>query len=229
MPELRQFNIERSGLSLRIHYNARSWMLVHEIPRLYEALLQGLDGFGVSPQDIRSDNGDGSLGGYGVNLWMSNFGAHVRLSLTGADLSCADLSRVDLDQLERAFVCLTDSLITAADNDLVFASYAVTNDLHGHVEDLETKDYLARFVNTPDVEELGPSLGSGAFFYFGERPPVAQSRLSVDLSGVIVGCLHIGAFSMLDGSALGPSDIRNAITERLRISLEAVGLRADLR
>ena len=79
MPELRDFEIERSQLSIQVGYRSRSWMLVHEIPRLYEALLQSLADFGVVPQSIRSDSGDGSLGGYSVNIWMLNYGASVRL------------------------------------------------------------------------------------------------------------------------------------------------------
>ena len=227
MPDLRQFEIGRSSLGVQIGYRSRSWMLVHEIPRLYESLLEGLSDFGVLPQNIRSDSGDGSLGGFSVNLWMLNFGVNVRLGLTGAELRSDDLSRVNLDQLEQAFVGLTDSLV-AADSNLAFQSYGVTIELHGQLEGVETKDYLATFVNAPEREELGPSVGSGAVFYFGERPPVTLSNLSVDLSGVIEGSLYLRAINVLDGTALRPADVRNVIAERLRVGLEAVGLQADL-
>ena len=140
-------------------------------------------------------------------------------------MRCDDLSRVNIDQLEQAFVRLTEALV-AADNELTFASYGVTIELHGQPQGLGTTDYLASFASLPNNEELGPSLGSGALFYFGERPPVTTSNLAVDLSGVIEGKLYIRVSNVLDGTVLGPSDIRGVITERLRAGLESIGLRA---
>ena len=227
MHNLREFDIERSSLIVQIDYRSRFWGLVHEIPRLYEALLRGLADFGVLDQNIRSDSGDGSLGGFKVNLWMLNYAAHVQLSLTGAELRCENLKRVALDQLEGAFVRLTEALV-AADNDLAIQSYRVTIELHGQPQGVATKEFLATFVNTPEKDELGPSLGSGALFYFGERPPVMISNFGVDLSGAIDGKLYFRSVNVLDGAAVGPPDVRNVILERLRVSLEAVGLQADL-
>ena len=227
MPNLRGFEIERSSLIVQIDYHSRFWTLAHGTPRLYEALLQGLADFGVLSQNIRSDSGDGSLGGFKVNLWMLNYAAHVQLGLTGAELRCDDLKRVTLDQLEEAFVRLTKALVTA-DEDLAIRSYSVTIELHGQPRGVATKEFLATFVNNPEKEELGPSLGSGAIFYFGERPPVTVSNFSVDLSAAIEGKLHFRSVNVLDGAAVGPPDVRNVILERLRVSLEAVGLQADL-
>ena len=226
MPDLTEFDIERSALNLHIGYRGRSWMLNDKSP-LYEALLERLSSLGASPYTIRTDTGDGSLGGYSLGISTLNYAVHLRLGLTGAELRCDDLSRVTLDQLEQVFVRLTEALV-AIDESLTFASFSVNVELHGQPQGVEVKDYLATFVNAPEKDELGPPLGSGAVFYFGEHSPVTLSNVSVDFSGVLEGKLYFRAINVLDGGALEPSGVRDVAIERLKVGLEAVGLKADL-
>ena len=64
------FNIEQSEVELESTFTPRLWTLVHDVPVLYEALLDKLGHVGLSTSDLRSDVGHGSVGNASVTLWL---------------------------------------------------------------------------------------------------------------------------------------------------------------
>jgi predicted ABC-type ATPase len=174
----------------------------------------------LTPQGIRPDSGDGSLGGFTVNFWIPQFGALVRIRLDGMELN-APTFNVDVDQLEGAFLAL-DSSLHDAQKDLGYSNYVVTVGIHGRVEGIESKEFLARFTgNVPPG--LGDVVGSGAVFYFEGRPPATLLSLSADLSAVVTGGVFLKVHSVFDGS-MKPELLRKSAAQHLEESLKALGL-----
>lgn len=99
------FRVERSELNIQLTFARPFWPIANNIGLLYSGLLDQLREFGVTPQAIRPDAGDGSLGAFNVNFWLLQFGVMARIRLESIELH-APTFNVDLDQLERAFLAL---------------------------------------------------------------------------------------------------------------------------
>lgn len=214
------FRVERSELAVQLSFAAPFWAIANNIALLYSGLLNHMRDFGVTPQGIRPDSGDGSLGGFNVNFWILQFGAIVRIRLDGIELNAPTFS-VDVDQLEHAFLAL-DSSLHDAQKDLGYSNYVVTVGIHGRVEGIESKEFLARF--TGDVPPgLGDVVGSGAVFYFEGRPPATLLSVSADLSAVVTDGVFLKVHSVFDGS-MKPELLRKVAEQHLEQSIKAMGL-----
>ena len=80
-PKLIPFDTQRSDISIQGTFESELWCLFHDVPRLYSGLLHGLRDTGITPNSIKVDNGDGSLGGYNVQFWLFDFRVLVRVRL----------------------------------------------------------------------------------------------------------------------------------------------------
>ena len=60
---MNRFTIEQSEIELESKFASRLWSVVHDVPVLYEALLEELAYVGLSSMDLRPDAGNGSVGG----------------------------------------------------------------------------------------------------------------------------------------------------------------------
>jgi len=222
---LRPFHVEKSDVTIHANFQAPFWPLVHNMPSLYSALLDGMREFGVGSQAIRNDSGDGSLGGYNVNFGMLEFRAIGRIRLETAEFQCPNLAKQDLDQIERAFVRFADALVTAQ-SDVRFASWDVSVNLHGQPEEIAAKDYLSGFLSKmPDG--MGPCTGSGVVFYFGERPPTISSSVTAEISAILPDRVFVRVHSMFDGAAVPPNQLRRVVQDNLDVGLRSIGLSRD--
>ena len=73
------FNIKQRDVELESTFSPRLWSLVHNVPVLYEALLERLDHVGLSDLDLRPEAGNGSVGTAGLGFWL--FGSKVNVQL----------------------------------------------------------------------------------------------------------------------------------------------------
>jgi len=216
------FDVQRSDLLIRAKFRNHLWSLFHNIPALYSALLNRLEEFGVTPNSIRSDLADSSLGAYNVNFWMMGFRAQVRIRLEQVEIDFNGITQTDVDPLERAFVQLSQAL-SDANSDFALSSYTVEIGLHGQPTGIEAKEFLASFFRK--VPQLpGPYIGSGAVFYFGEEATALIRNVSVDLSGQLIGGLYVRIFSVFKES-VRPETLRAVVEEQFSAALLSVGLR----
>ncbi len=216
----RPFDVNRADLNIQINFGSQFWPLIHNIPRLYSALLTGMKTFGLGSRAIRTDTGDGSLGDYNVNFWLFDFRAVVKIRLDGAELHCPNLTDSDVEPLERAFIRLAECLSQAQEN-LPLSSYFVTVNLHGQPEGLSAKNYLAGFVRSiPD--QMGPQLGNGVVFYFGNHGPVTRATVTADQL-LVPDSVALRLTCLLDGS-LRPDELRRTIEAELNAALNGLGL-----
>ncbi|MBI4263198.1 MAG: hypothetical protein HY657_02380 [Acidobacteria bacterium] len=214
------FQIERSELNIQLPFSRPFWPIANNIALLYSGLLNHLREFGVTPQGIRPDAADGSLGAFNVNFWLLQFGVLARIRLESIELN-APTFNVDVDRLERAFLGL-DRALREAERDLAYANYAVTVGMHGHIGGLEAKDFLARFAsNVP--QGLGTPVGSGTVFYFESQSPATLVVLTADLSAVVAGGVYVKLHTVFDGS-MSPENLRRSAEKSLEQGIAALGL-----
>lgn len=217
---IKKFTTERSELIIRIDFANQFWALIPDIPKLYTALLDGFREFGVTANEIRSDNGDGSIGGYNVHFWSHGFKASSRIRLESAEFHIPNLVGADVETFAGGFLVLANALI-AAKPDLKFRGYAVTASFHGRVTGLDGRSYLSRFVK--DIPQIGSqSVGNGGIFHYLGNPPTASVSLMLDLSAAISNGVWIRHSSEI--TAVAPQDVRTVIETQLNETLTSLGL-----
>ena len=71
------FTIERREVEFESTFSPRLWRLVHDVPLLYDALLQKLAPLGLSSADLFPEPGNGSVGTTGLGFWLLGSRVHV--------------------------------------------------------------------------------------------------------------------------------------------------------
>jgi len=67
---------------------------------------------------------------------------------------------------------------------VVFKVYSFTVSLHGRPKPIPAAEFVAAYTGKPKLH-LGPAIGTGSIFYFGETGERLRSTLTIDMSGVI--------------------------------------------
>jgi hypothetical protein len=179
--------IVQSEAELEVRFEPRLWSLVHDVPRLYEALLTNLAGCHLSASDLRPE-ATGSVGGASLSFWLFSFNVNVTIRLEGFSVRCSQLRQVSQDQLVACVEGITTALRQAAGGNFAVQGSTLAYTCHGEVEGLPVADLIGRFVSPgPVVAGFGANNGAGAAFYYGEAAPVVSSALTVDVSRVVSG------------------------------------------
>lgn len=221
--DLIPFDTQRSEISIQGTFESELWSLFHAVPRLYSGLLHGLRDTGITPNSIKVDKGDGSLGGYNIQFGLFDFRVLVRVRLDRFEIDFRNIVQSNIASVEHVLVGLVDAL-TASTSAFRVASYLVDLHMHGDVVGVDRNEYLGRFVK--NVPDLGPSLGSGCVFYFGDQPGAPLRTVTVDLSGVVPGKVYVRLFTFLDG-AIAPGELSTVVEKEAKASLAALGLEAQ--
>lgn len=191
-----RFTIERTDVELESSFAPRLWALIHDVPVLYEALLDKLDGAGLSTTDLRPDPGDGSVGNAGLGFWLFGGKTNVRLGLDRVRLR--SLAPSDLaSPMEGVLAALQQ-----VEPDVRFRAHTFEYACHGVVEGVKSADFVRQFVPTvPAIQGFGEHLGAGAAFYFGAASPVISSTLTLDASRTLQDGLFVRVFVVVDETA----------------------------
>lgn len=217
---MHRLTVEQSEIEIESQFASRLWSVVHDVPVLYDALLEELAWVGLSSMDLRPDNGNGAVGGAGLGVWLFGGKANARISLDGF--------RFQTSSTEPRVVDSVDGVIGAvqrASPGLGFRSHAVSYACHGLIEGMRAADFVRRFVpNSVSVAGFGDCLGAGAALYFGEAPPVMTATLTLDVSRVVQDGLFVRVFMVMDGEVGAGSAVRALMKERTGAALTAVGL-----
>ena len=217
---MNRFTIEQSEIELESKFASRLWFVVHDVPVLYEALLEELAYVGLSSMDLRPDAGNGSVGGAGLGVWLFGGKANVRIGLDGV--------RFQTSSPEPQVVDAVDGVIGAvrrASPELRFKNHAVSYACHGLIEGMKAAEFVRRFVPNPvNIDGFGDCLGAGAALYFGEAPPMISSTLTLDVSRVIQDGLFVRVLMVMEGGVGTGAAIRALAEQRTGAALTAVGL-----
>jgi hypothetical protein len=184
-------NIRQSEAELEVRFSPRLWSLLHEVPRLYEALLTNLAPSQLSPGDFRTE-GSGTVGGTALAFWLYGFNVNVTIKLDSFSVRCHSLRRVSKEQLIQVLDGIEKALQQATGTDFQILGSTTSYSGHAEVADVPSGDVIKRFVTaTPTVEGFGASTGAGAAFYFAEAAPLIGSALTIDVSNVVSGGLFL--------------------------------------
>ena len=217
---MNRFAIQQSEIELESNFAPRLWSVVHDVPVLYDALLEELASAGLSTMDLRPDAGNGSVGGTGLGVWLFGGAANVRIGLDSVRFRTSSLAPHIVDSVDGVI-----GAVRRASPELRFKTHAISYAHHGLIEGMKAADFVRRFVpNSVNIDGFGDCLGAGAALYFGEAPPMVSSTLTLDVSRVVQDGIFVRVFMVMDGAiGTGPA-IRALAEERAGAALTAVGL-----
>ena len=215
------FTVERREVEIESTFSPRLWHLVHDVPALYEPLLDRLTNVGLSSTDLRPAAGDGSVGGTGLGFWLLGGTVHVELRLDSLRLRTATPTADVLAAADDVVAALQQ----ASRNALRFRTHALSHACHGRIEGMKAAEFVAQFAPKPPAAEgLGDHLGTGVAYYFGEAPPAVSSTLTLDTSQAIQDGLFVRFFVVMDGATGTIPEMHGLAEEQVRTMLASVSL-----
>ncbi len=220
---MNRLTIAQSEIELETTFASRFWSVVHDVPQLYDALLEELAPVGLSSMDLRPDAGNGTVGGAGLGVRLFGGKANVRIGV--------DSVRFQTSSPEPQIMDAVDSVIAAvrrASPELRFKTHAISCSHHGLIDGIKAAEFVRRFVpNSVNIEGFGDCLGAGAALYFGEAPPVISATLTLDVSRVVPHGVFLRVFLVMDGAVGAGAAVRALAEERTGAALAAVGLESS--
>ena len=214
------FNIEQSEVELESTFTPRLWTLVHDVPVLYEALLDKLGHVGLSTSDLRSDVGYGSVGNAGLTFWLYGANARVRIGLDQLQFRTRVLTSDILHSVNEVIAAIRE-----ASPELRFRTHTVSYTCHGLIEGIRAAEFVRHFVTRePTIEGFGDHLGAGAVFYYGEAPPVISSTLTVDVSHSVPDGLFARVLMVVDGTVGTDVELQPMVENQVKVALASVDL-----
>lgn len=215
------FAIKQREIEIESTFAPRLWSVVHDVPVLYEALLDRLAPVGLSSADLRPETGNGSVGSAGVGFWLFGSQVNVQIRLNSLRFRTSSLDASVVNSADG----VAEALRQAMRNELRFTTHTVSHACHGLIEDTTAADFVRQVVpNPPAIEGFGAHLGTGVAFYFGEAPPTISSTLTLDASQVVPDGLFVRVLVVVDGAVGTIPEIRDLGEERVHTALASVGL-----
>ena len=215
------FSIEQREVELESTFSPRLWSLVHDVPMLYEALLERLGHVGLSATDLHPEVGNGSVGGTGLGFWLFGNKVNVQIRLDSLRFRTSSLASDVVDSADGVVAAIRQ----ASREELHFRTHAVSYACHGLIEGMKAAEFVGGLVgNPPVIDGLGDHLGTGVAFYFGEAPPTVSSTLTLDMSQAVSEGLFVRVAVVVDGTVGAIPEIRTLVEERVRAVISSVNL-----
>lgn len=217
-----KLEVAKADLTFEAGFPQPEFDLFQDVSTLLNRVFKRLEPYGLRLSDLRVERGAGNVGDQHVLCYLFNYWMTVRIRVERIEILCSELPR---DYVERIKAAITDVLRAVKDYrpNLDFRAFAVAVGLHVKLQDQPVRDYLARFVaNIP--QELGPSTGSGALFYFGPEGDRLLSTLTVDLSAVVQEAAYLRLHGVWDAKKVALDSLSGTADTFVRQALASLGL-----
>jgi hypothetical protein len=189
--------------------------------RLVEVLYSELTSFGIELSNVTYSQ-VGSLADRNVYFALPALNAGVKVAVGRMEVGFNDLTKVDLDVVNRVAQAAYGSLDKAAINAKI-RTYTATLNTHGLVEGTPSRNFIKPFLaRVPSG--LGPLTSSGAVFYFGAHGSLTQSALVVDSSVVVRDGVYIRVIFTLDGQRVQLRELTSVGNETIKQAFAALDL-----
>jgi hypothetical protein len=177
--------------------------------------------------DMRFESGTGSLGEVFLRLaWPAL--AEVRIFLDRVEIESSYLSFLRFEN--RDFVADVLSAVAAYVQAVAvyvqetrFRAYSVTQEIHGELVGQSRQEFLAQFAPSVPVG-LGPVLGAGIIFYFGEEEDRLAASVTLDFSRAVGGGIFVQSVVLYDASRVPASDLQAVARSQFKSLFDRIGL-----
>jgi hypothetical protein len=223
--------MKAGDFSFRAQMAAPVFGFFENVPELFDQLYVRLADYGLEPSGMRLTNNGRNLG----ETVMSEVEAIcslparkvvLRLRVDRVDIQCSDLTIAPLAELGRITAGGLEA-VKAYVPRVEFLSYAWSTGVHGLLSDSSCAEFVARFVaRTPTG--LGGLTGAGCAFYFAETPDASTTAVTLDMSGIVDGGLHVRTAVVCDPAQTASEALdqllrrqQDKVFEALHLALES--------
>jgi hypothetical protein len=195
------FHVAQSEIELETKFSPRLWSIYHDVPSLYEPLLDRLAYAGLSATDLRHETGDGSIGGTSLLFWLFGLQMQVHLKVESFQVRIPNLRQIAFSKASETVEAIRGAIRQTVGSQVSFISHTVTYSCHGKPEGLKSVEIIRRLVpNLPQIDEFGECVGGGAAFYYSGRLPFLSVGITVDVSRIVPDGLFLRAIFLVDKS-----------------------------
>ena len=216
-----KLEVSRADLSFEAGFPKPEFDLFREEGALLACLYHRLEPHGLRLPDIRFERG-GNVGDQHVLVYLFDFSMTVRIRVERIEIHCSNLPQHLLEKFKAAILDVLRA-VKEYRQEISFRVLAAAVGLHGTLEGKTVRDYLAQFV-TGAPENLGPSTGAGAVFYFGAEGERLFSTVTVDVSAAVPNGLFVRIHGSWDGGRVAPDAFAGTADSFVRQALDGLAL-----
>lgn len=195
--------MKAGDFSFRAQLAAPVFGFFENVPELFDQIYLHLADHGLEPSGMRLSTNGRNL----TETVMSEVEATcslparktvLRLRVDRVDVQGSDLTITSLAELGRIAAGGLEA-VKAYVPGVEFLSYAWSIGVHGLLSASTCAEFVARFV-THAPTGLGALTGTGSVFYYGGTTDVSTTAVTLDMSGIVDGGLHVRTQVICDPS-----------------------------
>ena len=188
---------------------------------LLTTLFDTLGPHGLKLSDMKLERGTGTLGELHVLCAnLANYVLAIRVRIDRVEATCSFLTVQNRELVYGAIADALKAVRTRISSD--YHAFSLSLNLHGIIESLDSKKYLAGYVEKrPD---MGPIAGTAVAFYFGPAEDRLSSTLTLDVSAVVPGALYVRPQATWDAGLVTVERLQERAVAFVRSALLSVGL-----
>ena len=217
-----KFTVSQADFQLEAGFSQAEFLLFRETPGLLDRLFNALEPHGARLADIKVETGSGTAAEFNVVCYLFNYWVTLRVRIDRIEIVGSQLPQ---EYVQKYAAAIMDALRAVRNyrEHLRYRAYTLIVGLHGLVDGLPVKEYLANFVrNVPD--RLGPSVGTGTVMYFGPVGERLLSTVTIDRSTVVPDGLFCRTYVLWDANKVEIERLGELANSFVRDTVGQMGL-----
>jgi hypothetical protein len=217
-----KFTVSQADFQLEAGFSQAEFLLFRETPSLLDRLFNALEPHGARLADIKVETGSGTAAEFNVVCYLFNYWVTLRVRIDRIEIVGSQLPQ---EYVQKYAAAIMDALRAVRNyrEHLKYRAYTLIVGLHGLVDGLPVKEYLANFVrNVPD--RLGPSVGTGTVMYFGPVGERLLSTVTIDRSTVVPDGLFCRTYVLWDANKVEIERLGELANSFVRDTVGQMGL-----
>ena len=220
-----RFDVSRADFTLEAVYQRPAFGAFRDGLAMPARLFEALERHGLKLGDVKLERGDGSLADYRVSCQLFDFRMTVRVRLERVEIVSVQVTDENVKPFSTACVDALTAVHEHLGSD--YRVYELSSNLHGTLDGLEVKDYLARFVTKRPT--IGSVSGVGVAYYFGPSDDWLVAAMTLDVSALVPGGLYVRPQVTWDGRGVSPDSLPSRGEDFVNRALAAVDLGLPVR
>lgn len=217
---LKSFEILKAELMLEVTY-AQPMFDIFDSTSLVAKVFKRLEKYGLKLSDLRAENSP-VIGDRHLHCYLFNYVMAVKIRFDKIEITCVDLLQPQVENFVSGIQDILES-VKESSQQISYKTLGVAVACHGRIEGQATLDFLNKRP-TQIPSGLGPPMGAGVVFYYGQENDRLFSSLTLDMSAVIPDALFIKIQGTWDGNRVPVESLPKVTKEYLFQGLGAIGL-----
>lgn len=216
----KDFEILKAELLLEVAY-AQPMFNIFDSSSLVDKIFTRLEKYGLRLSDLRTEDSS-IIGDRYLQCYLFNYVMTVKIRYDKVEITCTEFPRSHVDNFISGILDVLNA-VKEFPQHISYKTFSTAIACHGRIEGQTTMEFLSKMpMQIP--AGLGPSIGSGVVFYYGQENDRLLSSLTLDMSALIRDALFIRTHGTWDAGRIPVESLPKMIKEFFAQALGAVGL-----